>query len=610
LPPHDPPAVSAPRSERVELAGRARAQVPVALGAAASLCLLVELGWALGPVWAGVVHGAEWLVALAYAALLLREQREDAARAAAGGAAPRRARRAVTYTFVGLVAVAALAALFVTLANGNGDLAHPSRVTARIFSTAVAGLVALRSIGDLVRLHDRLLERATRAELFLVGGFLGLVVLGTALLVLPRMSTGAPLSFIDALFTATSASCVTGLAVCDTGTDLTLRGQSVLLVLFQLGGLGIVTFTAFGAVLAGRQFSVHHLVRMRTFMQVETPADVRRQVLFLVLTALVVELVGALLLLATLPADADLQGGRAWWALFHSVSAFCNAGFGLEADSLVAFRANFGVNAIIAGLFVVGGLGAPVVREVLRVALARAKQLRTPQRARRFVPPLSIQARLALVPTLVLLPLGALLFWLMERNGVLAGLGAGEAALASAFQSATPRTAGFATVDFGALTDATLLFTTGLMVVGASPMSTGGGIKTATLFVLLLTLRAATTGRDEVEFRGRVVARTAVRTALSVVMLYVATAASGVLVLSLTDPQIALRDRVFEAVSALSTTGLSTGVTASWSDGGKLVLCLLMFMGRVGPATLMLAAFRPGRERVQYRYPTDSVILG
>lgn len=443
-----------------------------------------------------------------------------------------------------------------------------------------------------------------------MGGFFALVVVGAALLMTPGIAVDGRLAFVDALFTATSAACVTGLTVLDTGTDLTFRGQVVVAALFQIGGLGIVTLIAFGAVLAGRRFSVQHLVRMRTLVQVDSMADVRRQVLFLVVSALCIELVGAVVLYAALPADATCTGGRVWWSLFHAISAFCNAGFGLESDSLGALRGALGVNVVIIGLFVVGGLGPPVVREVLRLVGARARRLWNPRAPRLYIPPMSIQAWLALSPTLVLLPLGAVVFWVLERQGALAPLSGGESVLASVFQSATPRTAGFSTLDCGSFSDATLLFLTGLMVVGASPMSTGGGIKTATVMVLALTMHAAATGREEVEYRGRVIARAAVRTALSVLLLYICTAALGVLAMSITDPSTPLRDRIFEVVSALSTTGLSTGVTASWSTPGKLTLCALMFAGRVGPATLMLQAFYPTAKRTRFSYPSAPVILG
>jgi len=582
----------------------------ILLGIAATACLLIELGWELGEGASAAVHTAEWLVASSYVVLALRHARR------AGFPRRSRARVWLGRAFLATLAIGGAASLTLALRGGEDAARESWGLGARVLSVLVISLVALRSLGDLARAHDRLLARTQRAEVFLIGGFALLTVAGAALLMLPRMATETPFSLVDALFTSTSASCVTGLAVRDTGTELAFRGQVVLTLIVQLGGLGIVTFIAFGAVLSGKQYSVQGLSRMQTLVQADTVAGVRQQVIFLVASALCIELIGAALLYAALPADgrfpdgSALTGGRAWWAVFHAVSAFCNAGFGLEADSLVRFRGDLGVNATITLLFVIGGLGAPVLRELLRLARGYARRWGRAGRQRRYIQPLSMQARLALTPTLVLLPLGAAIFWLFERDGALASFSGAEVFLASAFQSATPRTAGFATLDYNQLSDATLVVQTGLMVVGASPMSTGGGIKTATLMVLLLTLRAAVTAREEVEFSGRVIARAAVRTALSVSLLYVGCAATGVLALSLTDPEIALRDRIFEAVSALSTVGLSTGVTASWSDGGKLALTALMFLGRVGPATLMLGAFRPSAPSARFRYPTDPVILG
>ncbi|MEZ6017713.1 MAG: potassium transporter TrkG [Planctomycetota bacterium] len=574
----------------------------VALGVAATLSLLSEAGWALAPPKSTLIDAGQWAIALLYAVLLRRAALESSETSLS--------RLRVLNIIRMTLAIGTGCALVACLPPVQRVLPHGPSALLDVASTIVAVSVALRSIVDLAAVHDHLLARAPRVELFLVGGFLALVGVGTALLMMPRMSTGARIPFIDALFTSTSASCVTGLGVLDTGADLSLRGQVVLATLFQVGGLGIVTFIAFGSVLAGRQFSVQHLVNMRTLVQVETMAGVRKQVMFLVGSALCIEALGALALYVALPGDAALSGSRAWWSVFHSISAFCNAGFSLEHDSLVGLRSAFGVNAAVIGLFVVGGLGAPVMRELVRLTHEHARRHLQRNAQPRYIPPMTIQARLALVPTLVLLPLGALVFWLMERHGALAGMPSSEAFVASVFQSATPRTAGFATLDFGAFSDATLLFLTGLMVVGASPMSTGGGIKTATIMVLLITIRAAATGREEVEYRGRVIARAAVRTALSVLLIYIASAALGVLALSLTDAQVPLRDRIFETVSARSTTGLSTGVTATWSTAGKLILCGLMFAGRIGPATLMLGAFRPTRQRARFRYPTAPVILG
>jgi len=458
--------------------------------------------------------------------------------------------------------------------------------------------------------HELLLERQLRPETLLVGGFLALVLIGTALLMLPRVAVAERFSFLDALFTATSAVCVTGLSVRDVGLEMTPLGQGVLLSLFQVGGLGIVTFVSFGSILSGKRMSVPHMMTVRSLVSAHTMADARRQVLALVASAVAIEALGAYLLFQALPADVALNGSRAWWAVFHSVSAFCNAGFGLQTDSLASLRGAVGVNLTVVALLVLGGLGAPVLRELVRLGREHLAILFIRRRRRPYLAPMRLQARLAVVPTLVLLPLGALLIFALERRVALAGLGTGEALLASFFQSATTRTAGFSTVDMGGFRDATLLFMTGLMIVGASPVSTGGGIKTATVMVLFLTLRAMAEGRDEVEYHGRTIARAAVRAALSVLLLYGATAATGIFVLSLTDPGIELRDRVFEVISALSTVGLSTGVTASLSPQGRVLLCVLMFLGRVGPLSLMLDVFRPRVSTATYRYPTEPVLLG
>ncbi|HED66876.1 MAG TPA: hypothetical protein ENJ09_15140 [Planctomycetes bacterium] len=474
-------------------------------------------------------------------------------------------------------------------------------ILAQIFVLIGAGTHFLRE-------HERMLTAPVRAELMFVGGFAALIALGTALLSLPRsMADGvASLGPVDALFTSTSAVCVTGLAVRDTGSEFSFLGQTILLVLIQVGGLGIITFVGFLVMTSG-QSSIPQLVALRKLVNARSVADVGRQILAILLTAVVIEAIGAVALffLVDRPMGGRLEHG--FWALFHSISAFCNAGFALQSDSLTSMRSDWGVCSVIMGLIVIGGLGAPVVRNVVDVLWSRLPR-RGPRIARARVR-LGVQSRITLVLTGLLIVLGALLFGALESSGgVLAGQDLGSGTLMSLFQSTTTRTAGFNTVEIGDLKDATLIVMSGLMVVGASPVSTGGGIKTVAFGILLLTIRSMMTGK-RAEIFGRQIPDRFVTAAISIFVVYVFSAIGICFLLSITDPDIGFVDRVVETVSALSTVGLSTGITSELSSAGKLILCVAMFAGRIGPLSLAMTVVRAHGHRATYDLPEEPLVL-
>jgi len=426
---------------------------------------------------------------------------------------------------------------------------------------------------QLLRAQQRLLQRVIRPEWILAGSFALLILAGTLLLLLPRASAAPerPIGFLDALFTATIASCVTGLTVLDTGTAFSVFGQGILVALFQVGGLGIMTFVAFLAITSAEALPVPQMLAFRQLVGARTPAAMRRQVWAILAFTLLVEAAGVACLYACLPPEGD-RLARLGWSVFHSVSAFCNAGFALSGDSLTALQGHAGAMLTFMGLIVLGGLGFLVVTVVLIVA-------------------------------------GLAGFWILEDGKILSGKPLETQFWISAFQSVTTRTAGFNTVPMDQLQPATLLLLIALMAVGACPISTGGGIKTVTFAVLLLALRAFMTGREQVEIRGRALPQRVLLAALTVLVLYVFVASLGVFGLVLCDPQIRLRSQMFEAVSALSTVGLSTGITAHLSPGSQLILCVLMFIGRVGPISVVLSVVRSQRP-TRYQYPEEDLVVG
>lgn len=402
--------------------------------------------------------------------------------------------------------------------------------------------------------------------------------------------------------------CVTGLTVVDTGARFSPFGQAVVLALIQLGGLGLMTFAVFVGVVLGRKVAFTDRMVIQDSMHHTPVAGVRRLVRYVLTFTLAVEAAGAALLWVRFRGQFP-AGEAVWQSLFHSVSAFCNAGFTLLPDNLVRYRGDPLVNLAVTGLVVVGGLGFLVNMELWDLLRARLRGGRAPL--------LTLHARLVLVVSAALLGVGMVAFLLLEWENVLRGMPLGERLLASWFQSVTPRTAGFNTIDYGQVSPDTLFFTIFLMFVGASPGSTGGGIKTTTFGLLVALVVARWRGRGRATLFHRTIPHAVMDRALTIVLLAWAlvSLAVGLLVFTETHgrPFAAAEPRflalMFEAVSAFGTVGLSTGITPSISASGKLVLVALMFVGRVGPLTLVLAV-GPRQERGRFRYAEENVMVG
>jgi trk system potassium uptake protein len=438
--------------------------------------------------------------------------------------------------------------------------------------------------------------------------FAGLILVGTLLLMLPAASTGPALSWVDALFTATSATCVTGLVVVDTGADLSLFGQWIVLLLIQCGGLGIMTFsTVFILFMGGRLSFIGRTVLQDTFTH---GPDTRLASLIkhVLLLTLFLEALGAALLFLRF-VGLYPPGQALYYSLFHAISAFCNAGFSLFPDNFMGFREDPLLNLTICGLIIAGGLGFLVLVEVKRLVFARS----SPPTSRR----LSVHSKIVLSLTLILLIGGTLGFLIFEWHGGLGDLPLPDKLMAAFFQSVTTRTAGFNTLDFGRLASITLFFAISLMFIGAGSGSTAGGIKVNTLGVLLALSRAHLRGEQAVNLFHRtltptVVARAVAVFAVSLVVVHVATMALVVTEMGFTPHAQNGRlflELLFEVVSAFGTVGLSTGVTPTLSGPGKVILVLVMFTGRLGPLAIALGLF--GRERkARLEYAESSVMVG
>ncbi len=437
----------------------------------------------------------------------------------------------------------------------------------------------------------------------LVASFAGLILTGAFLLTLPAASTGKPLGFIDALFTATSATCVTGLTVVDTGSAFSRFGQIVILALIQLGGLGLMTFSTLVLYFLSRgrlSLSSRDLLQ-ETFSQ--GPMQNLKALLKTVfLATFAIELVGAMLL--TLRFMRDLPSTTAvYHGIFHSISAFCNAGFALYGDNLEKYRADVLVNFTVTSLIILGGLGFVVIFEINR-------------RWRQNIRTLSLHARLVLRTTAVLIGAGAVAILLLELNNTMADLSWGTRILTSYFQSVTARTAGFNTLNLGAFSDATLFILILLMFIGASPGSCGGGIKTTTAAVLLALIRSRFRNEENVHLLYRRIPNDVLAKAISVVFFASVLIALFTFLLLLSEAggmahqqgRGLFLELFFETTSAFGTVGLSTGITPKLTPFGRLLITMVMFIGRLGPLTVAIAVGPQARTR--FTYARENVLVG
>jgi len=438
----------------------------------------------------------------------------------------------------------------------------------------------------------------------LAASFLAAILVGTVLLSLPFSTTEGSIPLVDALFTATSAVCVTGLIVKDTPVDFTPAGQVILLILIQLGGLGIMTFSTLVILAAGGRISIRDRLLVQSGYHPGIPRDFPALVRGLFVFTLVIEAMGAALLFVWFSADYG-AARAAGLAVFHSVSAFCNAGFSLFSDSLTAYCGHAGLNLTVIGLIVLGGIGFPVGFPVLAEAREIAAARLRGRRARA-----SLHMKLVLVTTGVLIAAPFVLLYFQEAGRALASRTGQERVLGALFQSVTARTAGFNTSpDTAALGTVSFLLLLMLMFVGASPASTGGGIKTSTAAVLALFLRARVRARDSVPAFGRNIPAGQVLSAFTLFALALTFVFLSTGALLAGQPGLGLREAVFEVFSAFGTVGLSMGATAGLTTAGKAVIILTMFVGRVGPLTLLYAISRR-RARGRFEYAEESVLIG
>jgi len=467
----------------------------------------------------------------------------------------------------------------------------------KLFLGTVEIILFVKFISKLSRLRDIWKGFKVSPAQLIIMSFATIILIGSFLLYLPySRSDGGTMRYIDALFTSTSAVCVTGLIVVDTGTAFSLIGQILLLLLVQAGGLGIMTIAAFIQVSLGSQMSIYGRFSTAALLDEANVKNLYTIIKSIVLITFTIEAIGLLLFYPYFSQVSINKWKGVFYSLFHSVSAFCNAGFSLYSDSFIGARSSIWANFVLIFLILSGGIGFTVLLNLFRKAI-RGKKER-----------ITVQTRIVLLTTLFLVLFGAVNIYFIERDSVFLDFIHHERLLASLFQSVTTRTAGFNTVDISALNPRTLFIMSILMFIGASPGSTGGGIKTTTFFILILSIITILRDQRFNTIYKRRIPYHVVNRAIAILVSAIGLVITGTLLLGFSE-KFSFIQIYFETVSAFGTVGLSTGITPYLSGVGKVIVMICMFVGRLGPLTMVLAIKNVQSTRL-VTYPEERVMVG
>ncbi|MCK5683644.1 hypothetical protein KAJ27_05965 [bacterium] len=425
--------------------------------------------------------------------------------------------------------------------------------------------------------------------------FIAGILLGTVFLALPQASTtGKSIGILNALFTSTSAICVTGLIVIDTAKDFTLFGKFLIMLLIQIGGLGIMTFSTAFFLLIKKNLSLKEKLYLKEDTNKLEIGNIRDFLKTLIAMTLVIELLGAMIMFPIFYKDFKLLTAIKH-SVFHSISAFCNAGFSTFSDSLCRYSNSVVINFTIMALIILGGIGFIVISEVINYRKNKR---------------ISLHTKLVLKMTLFLIVIGTVLFFCFEYLNKPVQLSSVEKILNSLFQSVTTRTAGFNTIDFSNLSNAAIFVMIILMFIGASPGSTGGGIKTTTITLIIYSIFNAFKGHDSVNIDRKHISSELVMKSYMLTSIYIITSIFFIFCLLYTDHLLGFREIIFEVISAIGTVGLSLGITAKLSDIGKVIIILAMFVGRVGPLTLVSGIKFSDAKKTTLKYPEVKISIG
>lgn len=449
------------------------------------------------------------------------------------------------------------------------------------------------------------------AQIFILS-FLFIILLGSFLLVSPN-ATYNGITYLDALFTSTSAVCVTGLVVVDTGTHFTLYGQTLLMILIQVGGLGILTFASYFSYFFKGGTTYENQMAMSDLTSSKKMGEVFSTLKYIILITLGIELFSGILIYTSIDSNHfNSQSEQIFFSAFHSISAFCNAGFSTLSDGLYAtgFRFNYYLQLVIIFTFVLGGLGFPIVVNILNYLKYKIPNLLTLSFKKSKYKPwvLNLNSRITLITTLSISFIAFIAFYFLEYNNTLAEHSEFGKIVTALFGATTPRTAGFNTIDTATIAFPTLMMIFFLMWIGASPQSTGGGIKTSTFAIATLNILSLAKGKSRIEIFRREIADISVRRAFAIMSLSLIVIGFAILLISLFDAEKTLVAIAFECFSAYSTVGLSLGITADLSSASKLVIIFVMFVGRISMLSLVIAVFRKIKHK-NYNYPKEEITI-
>lgn len=460
---------------------------------------------------------------------------------------------------------------------------------------------------ELVKYSQRILSFSLKPALIFAASFILIIASGTGLLMLPEMTlAGQTTSFIDALFTSVSATCVTGLITLDTATHWTFKGQFIIMLLMQIGALGIVSFASFFAFFVKRGMGIKHQTALQDLLSVDSPLNTRRMLRQIIIYTIIIEFVGGMLIYVLWPPDMVFSstGQRLFYSAFHSISGFCNAGFSLFSDGLMHqnLQYSYMLQMVFVILIVIGGIGFPAMRELTDRERLRERLIKPWKRW-------NLSTTVAVYSTVLLIALGTIGYYFLEVNNTLEGHSKLGQVVTSIFQSVTTRTAGFNTVDMSALATPTVIMFVFLMFIGASSGGTGGGIKTSTFFVIILAGYSTIRGKNRLNFQGRTISQALLNKAYTLFVFAATLCLFMCFGLSITDPDKPILKIVFETISAFGTVGLSMGITSSLSTAGKVLIILTMYLGRVGILTLAFALSSPVVSN-DYKYPDAHMAIG
>ncbi len=474
--------------------------------------------------------------------------------------------------------------------------------------------VILVLIRELFALRMNLKYKQVNTAQVFIFSFLIIILLGSFMLMLPNATT-ANISYLEALFTSTSAVCVTGLAVVDTATFFTPFGQGIILFLIQIGGLGILTFVSyFSYFFMGNASYESHMV-LSEMTNNETLGEVFNTLKKIIIVTFSIELLGFMLIMQSIDnAVIPRFSERVFFSAFHSISSFCNAGFSTLSSGLYesTFKYNYTLHLIVAALIILGGIGFPIIFNLWRYIKNKIFNLfklivyKKRDTYRPWV--LNLNSKIILMSTLMLILFGMIFIYILEYNNTLADHGMYGKIVTAFFGSVTTRTAGFNTVDMSALTLPTVMIFIFLMWIGASPASTGGGIKTSTMALALLNILSLAKGKERVEIYGREISQISINKAFTIIILSIIVISLSVFGLVIFDAEKGLMNLIFESVSAYSTVGLTRGITAELSNPGKIIIIATMFIGRVSMLTVLIAFVKKVAHK-KYSYPTEEILI-